>query len=266
MELTPDDRRALAQAAALLENPGFAARLADMVGQPFDRLMGMLPQQVSGPVNQAVTTAIRKALDVAVNSMGRDRKPPGDTYLKGLTGVTGAVGGFFGLPALAIELPLTTTVMLRSIAEIARREGEDLDDPEARLACLEVFALGGRSGRDPAAETGYYAVRAVLARAVSEAASYIAERGLAEEGAPALVRFIASIAARFGVVVSEKAAAGAVPVLGALGGAGINLLFTDHFQKTAQGHFAIRRLERRYGPELVRSEYDDVAARLRGAV
>jgi hypothetical protein len=41
--------------------------------------------------------------------------------------------------------------MLRSIADIARSEGEDLSDPEAALSCVEVFALGGPVRRQPRA-------------------------------------------------------------------------------------------------------------------
>ncbi len=261
MNWTSEDLQALERAVILLESPGFAAKLANYVGTPFEKLISALPENVSGPVHQAVTRAVGKALDVAVNTMGEDpARRPSDAGMKLLTGVTGAAGGFFGLAALAIELPITTTVMLRSIAEIARGEGEDLYDPASRLACLEVFALGGRSRADDAAETGYFAVRAALARAVSEAAKFIAERGVAEEGAPVLVRFIATIASRFGVVVSEKAAAGAVPVIGALGGAAVNVLFMDHFQNAAHGHFTIRRLERQYGFDEVRAAYEHLIA------
>jgi hypothetical protein len=46
-----------------------------------------------------------------------------------------------------------------------------------------------------------------------------------------------------------------VPVIGALGGATINVLFADHFQDVARGHFAVRRLERKYGNEAVRTAY-----------
>jgi hypothetical protein len=127
------------------------------------------------------------------------------------------------------------------------------------LACIEVFALGGRSKTNDAAETGYFAVRTALARAVSEAAQYIAERGLAEEGAPAIVRLITQIAGRFSVAVSEKAAAQAVPVIGAAGGAIVNLIFIDHFQDMARGHFVVRRLERFHGADLIRAEYERLA-------
>ena len=72
---------------------------------------------------------------------------------------TGAAGGAFGVSALALELPLSTTVMLRSIADIARAEGEDLRAPDAKLACLSVFALGGRATSDDATESAYYVAR-----------------------------------------------------------------------------------------------------------
>ena len=45
-------------------------------------------------------------------------------------------------------------------------------------------------------------------------------------------------------------------VLGAVGGAAVNLAFIEHFQEVAHGHFTIRRLERAYGAAAVRSEYE----------
>ena len=137
-------------------------------------------------------------------------------------------------------------------------EGEDLQDPEAALACLQVFALGGRTGSDNLHETGYFAVRAAMARSVSRALQQIAGRGVVDESASAIVRLLAQIGARLGVVVSQKVAAQAVPVLGAIGGATINVAFVDHFQTLARGHFTVRRLERIYGPGTVRLAYEQV--------
>src|SRR5687768_8033725 len=150
--------------------------------------------------------------------------------------MSGAAGGAFGLPALIVELPISTTIMCRSIADIARANGESLDQMAVRVACLEVFALGGSSKSDDGAETGYFAVRAALAQAVSEAAQYLATHTVIEEGAPALVRLIVLIAARFQVQVSEKVAAQSIPIVGAAGGGLINLLFIDHFQDMSRGH------------------------------
>ena len=144
---------------------------------------------------------------------------------------------------------------MRSIADIARSEGETISKIESQIACLEVFALGGPSKSDDASESGYFAIRAALGRSVSKAAEYIAEKGVAEEGAPALVRLIIKIAERFSIQVSEKAAAQVVPAIGAAGGAIINTLFIDHFQDMARGHFIVRRLERKYGKEIVEETY-----------
>ena len=117
-----------------------------------------------------------------------------------------------------------------------------------------MFALGGEPG-EAAIEGGYFAVRAALARSVAESARYLAGRGLASESAPLIARLIAQIASRFGVVAGEKFAAQAVPIVGAIGGAAVNLAFAEHFQTLARGHFIVRRLERRHGPEAVQFEF-----------
>ena len=145
--------------------------------------------------------------------------------------------------------------MLRSIADVARSNGEIIKSPEAMLACLEVFALGGRSADDDATEVGYLAVRAALARSVSDAAQYLATKGIAKEAGPAVLRLVGQIASRFGVTVSQKVAAQAVPIVGAVGGGLINVLFVDHYQDIARGHFTVRRLERKYSEQIVHDMY-----------
>jgi len=137
-----------------------------------------------------------------------------------------------------------------------------LSDPESVLSCVEVFALGGRAGSADASESGYFAVRGMLAKTVTEAARFVAERGVINEGAPILLKFVTQIAARFGLVVTQKAAAQALPVVGALGGAAINYAFIEHFQDVARGHFSVRRLERLYGKDTIRNEYDRIAQQL----
>jgi len=250
------DREDLVRAVGLLENPGFLARVTDLIGQPIEKVVGYLPSPATERLQESVRKTLHKLLGVSISTLRRGPRKPARTLTHKIAGgVSGAVGGFLGTPALAVELPLTTAIILRSIADIARSEGEVLDDVDARLACLEVFAFGGRSGDDDGSETGYFAVRAALAKAVSDAARHIAQRGLSGEGAPVIARLVAQIASRFSSVVSEKIAAQAVPVIGAVGGAGINLLFMDHFQDMARGHFIVRRLERDHGRELVRREY-----------
>jgi hypothetical protein len=256
--LGPRELAELQRAKDLLENPGLAAKLSNALGSPVEKGMKMLPARGQKLVHDATERALMKALDVAVKSLGEKRPvTSSDKMHKWAAAGSGALGGAFGIAAIAIELPVSTTLILRSIADIAAAEGEDPRHIETKLACLSVFALGSsKDESDNAAESGYFAARAAMATAVSDAVRYLAEKGLSKGGAPALVRLIALIASRFGIVVSQKAAAQLVPVLGAAGGALINTIFIGHYQDMARGHFIVRRLEKIHGAEPVRRAYE----------
>lgn len=258
-DMTAEDRDALQRAVQALENPSLAARLTNMVGKPIELIGYALPESASNAVSAATSKALEAGLKVALMTMRRDPRPGSQLLHRALATASGAAGGAFGLATLPIELPVSTIIMLRSIADIAQSEGEDLSDPEAALSCVQVFALGGRTGSDDASESGYFAVRGLLAKSVTEAARFVAQRGVVAEGAPIMVRFLTQVASRFGVVVSQKVAAQAFPVIGALGGAAVNYAFLEHFQDVARGHFTVRRLERKYGKEAVREEYTRLA-------
>jgi len=259
--LTQEETEDLRRAIACLEGTNFARRLTDAIGRPIGALGGSLPLSARRMVAHASETALRGALKLALRTIDfrRSAKPANRAHALAAA-ASGAVGGAFGLAALPVELPLSTTILLRSIAEIAREEGEDLSAPNAALACIEVFALGGKEEEEAAFESGYFAVRAALAKSVSDSARFVATEGVGAQSAPVVVRLVSQIAARFGVVVSEKIAAQAAPILGALGGAAVNAVFAEHFQTLARGHFIVRRLERAHGPNLVAFEYQ----RLRG--
>ncbi len=250
------DLERLKQARQWLESPGLAARLSDKLGSPIEAGMKRLPSGWRDKVNNLTQSALTQALRAAIRTLDADApSPPSSRLHKFAVATSGGVGGFFGLPALALELPVSTTLILRGIADIARSEGEDLHDPDTQLACLSVFALGGKAAADDGADSGYFAVRAALAQSVTQAAEHLASRGMTREGAPVLVRLITSVAQRFSVQVSQKVAAQAIPAIGAAGGATINTLFMDHYQRMARGHFTIRALERQYGQEAVQAAY-----------
>ena len=259
MPISKAELAELKRAKLLLENPGLAARLSSMLGSPLERGMAMLPARFQSTVQKASEAAMLKALDVAVNSISSETSRKSnltrDRAHKFAAATSGAVGGAFGLFALSVELPISTTIMLRSVADIAKSEGENIQHIETRLACLTVFAMGGRSAGDDAAESGYFAARLAMSGAVSEASKFLAEKGMSKAGAPALIRLTSLIASRFGIVVSEKAAAQAIPIIGAASGALINTLFIEHFQNMARGHFIVRRLEKIHGAEPVRVAY-----------
>jgi len=257
MALSTAEISELRGAKAILENPGLAAKVSNYIGSPIEAGLKKLPESWGAAVNDIARKSIEKALDVALLTMdSNERVSSSNWWHKLAVVVTGAGGGAFGLPALAIELPVSTTIMLRSIADIARSEGEDLRTPDARLQCVQVLALGGNAKSDDGTEAGYFAARTALAKSISEAAAHLTKKGLSQHGAPAVVRLISQIASRFSIVVSEKAAAQAVPLVGAIGGAALNSLFIDHFQDMGRGHFIVRRLERLHGQEEVRRLYE----------
>jgi hypothetical protein len=259
-ELSRSHHDALAEAVAALENPNFAARIADYAGAPINRVLGMLPHAASTGLSKAVEAAMLRCLKTAIRSLDDTGRPPTRWMSSMAVGVTGGVSGFVGIVALPVELPVTTTLMLRAIADIARHNGEDLSKLESRLACLQVFALGSRP-KGVRTDFGYFAARALLTKITGNAAAYLVERGTLELSGPMMNSFISELVSRFSIVVSDRIAASAVPVIGAIGGATINVIFMNHFQQIATGHFTVRRLERRYGPELVRRHYAQIASR-----
>ncbi len=260
MVMTSEDWADLQGAVALLENPGLVARLSDVLGKPVDIVLDKLPAGASSKIDGATRRALGAALSLALSTLSSSRGGKArDRFHRIAAGTAGAAGGAFGLASLAVELPMTTTIILRSVADVARSEGENLRSVETRLACLEVFALGGRTSADDAAESGYFAVRTALAQAVNEAARYLSRRTTIEKGAPVIARLVAGIASRFNTVVAEKIVAQGVPVIGAVGGAAVNVAFTRHFQSMARGHFVVRRLERIYGEAVIREEYGRIS-------
>jgi hypothetical protein len=273
------DRMLLRQAARNLEHRSLTNRLSLLFGRQMSIVGKLLPAHLTALVDKAAERAIRIGLTTAIRSLNHEQERDRRGWHKAAATLSGAVGGAFGLASLPVELPISTLLMLRSIAAIAQAEGEDLREPEAALACLQVFALGSQDAAETrlaetdrsaprststrsaspegaSTEGGYFAVKAVLAQSVTEAARYLVERGMVEESAPIMLRFVSQIATRFGLVVSEKVAVQAVPLIGAAGGAAINYAFIDHFQILARGHFTVRRLERIYGQDVVRAEYN----------
>lgn len=264
MTFTQHDLNTLRRAVCLLEQPSLAMRIANLLGSPIERSLALLPASIAQSVQYAAQASIGKALDVAILSLP-GAAPVTQTTAKEnthkmLCSMSGAMGGFFGMPGLAVELPVSTTLMLRAIADIARSEGADIHAYASRIACMEVFALGGNASSDDGAESAYYAVRIALGSTLSDALKYIAAHGLADKSAPVVIKLISAIAARFGVTVSQKIAAQLIPAIGAVSGASLNLVFMDHFQSMARGHFIVRRLEQVYGVDRVQLEYQRLAA------
>lgn len=266
----------LERAVALFESPTLTAKMANLVGSPLEFAVRKLPGVVSRRIHGAVEAALFKSAQAALWSMDNTPGKAASTrWHKAAAAATGALGGAFGFTALFLELPVSTTIMMRSVADVARSEGFDLSEMGTRHACLEVFALGGNSGQDDASETGYYITRGFTAEVMRHLSAELAGAAVGgggvmigltpKEAGKWLAKIVEKVAARFGVVVTEKFAAQAVPVIGAVAGATLNTMFTDYYQDMARGHFIVRRLEKQYGYETVRAAYNQLAGQRAGS-
>lgn len=252
----------LREAKETLEHHGLADRLTQLIGAPITASIKMLPSIAEDALHSAVDKSLQAALRVALRTLGQETSTGKPRLLshKLMAGLSGAAGGAFGLSTVALELPVSTVLILRSVADIARSQGEDLKNVKTQLACLEVFAIdgGGEKDGDGDTEIGYFAVRAAMSKQVADASKYILTYGVGETAAPPLVKLLQMISHRFGMVVSEKLAVQAIPVIGAVGGALINSYFIDHYQDLARAHFTIRRLEREHGKALIEEAYNRI--------
>lgn len=267
MHLEEEDLRALERAVELLEQDTITETLTQLVGTPIDYLMSKLPKGAEKKIYSLVEKSLNKAANAALWSLDNEPNRIASTKTnKFFAALSGAIGGAFGFSALAIELPVSTTIMLRSIADIARSEGFDLDRIDTKLECLAVFSFGGPSEDDDAVNTAYYATRNLTAEIVQDLSKEISNIAVKNAASTQTGKWLASliekVATRFGIVITEKMAAQAAPVIGALAGATLNTMFTDYYQDMARGHFIVKRLERKYGDELIKAEYIKILDKL----
>lgn len=250
--LTEEERLQLWEAAVLLaDSRGVLVRLTGVFGRQVEGLKAFVNQtggRIAGAPWFEMTQRAQEAVeDILWNSyryatfgleamphFARPKKPRKNALHRLLTTASGVSSGFAGLPGAVIDIPFTTTTILRSIAEIARDFGEDLSAEDTRRACLEVLAFGVPGEAEEEAETGYWAARL----------------GVSHLTINLLIR---SVAGQFGIVLSDKLLAQMVPLLGAVTGGLLNYSFTDYYQGMAKVHFCLRALERRTGdPQAVK--------------
>ena len=227
----PLDARTDAELDALVRRHRAAESLGmqvvTMIGGRVESLIDRLP----GEARRNLESATRRALEIAFDAASRSRGRVPDTSDWLNTAVTtamGAAGGAGGLPTAMAELPVTTTVLLRAIQGIAAEHGFDPADEKVRVDCLQVFAASGPLERDDGADVAFLAARVSLTGA--------SVHGL-----------IAKLAPRLGVVLGQKLAAQAVPILGAVAGAAVNYAFTSYYQQMAHVYFGLKRLSRESG-------------------
>ena len=246
-DLSDDDRARLAEAARiLLDARGIVIRASEWLGGRLhgvgQRFADLGPHLLGEDWQARYQTLVEGALRNAyrIGTLGLDPVNGGRSHRRVsrlVAAATGGASGFIGAPGIAADLPVTTCLMMRSIAAIARSHGEDLTSADTRQACIEVFAFGGPEIDDEDIDVAWWTIRGSLSHA-------------------SITLVIRQVAARFGVVLSQKYLAQTVPLVGAAAGSTLNYVFMDYYQRMARVHFTLRELERRHDPDAVRACFD----------
>jgi len=196
--------------------------MLNFVGGQAEGLLERLPPELRVRLAARTDAALRAAMAAAHGSRGVMSDSPG-WLSRALTTAMGGLGGMGGLPTALIELPVTVTVLLRAIQDVAVEHGFDPAEPGVRYDCVQVFAAAGPLDHDDGSDIAFLGTRVTVTGA-------------------ALNALIARVAPRLAAVLGQKLAAQTVPVLGAAAGAATNYLYTGYYQQMAQVHFGLRRL------------------------
>ncbi|MEI4471531.1 EcsC family protein [Frigidibacter sp. MR17.24] len=201
---------------------GMGMQLMGTVGGSAENLLERLPDRVKDRLEGATKLALETAFNAASRSRGvvTDRKDWLNTVI---ATAMGAAGGSGGLATSLAEIPVTTTVLLRAIQGIAAEHGFDPTDEATRFDCIRVFASAGPMAKDDGTDLGFLAARVTIT-------------------GTSLHALIARVAPQLSLVLGQKLAAQAVPVLGAVAGAAVNYAFTSYYQEMARVQFGLRRL------------------------
>lgn len=201
---------------------GMGLQVLNLIGSQADTLLDRLPKGVRENLNEGTETALKLAMKAANGSRGVVGDQP--QWLNTVVSTAmGAAGGFGGLPSALAELPVTTTLLLRSIQGVAQEHGFDPAAENVQFDCIEVFASAGPMDNDDGADLAFLTTRVALTGATVQ--------GL-----------IARVAPRLATALGQKLAAQTVPVLGAMAGAATNYAYTSYYQKIAHVHFGLRKL------------------------
>ncbi|MEL7280411.1 MAG: EcsC family protein [Pseudomonadota bacterium] len=211
---------ALAQRYSRAAGPGI--QLLNLIGGQAEGLIDQLPKPVREALGGRTEEALKLAMQAAHGSRGLVDGQAG-WLNRALTTAMGAAGGIGGLPTALAELPVTTTILLRTIQDVAVEHGFDPAEEGVHFDCVQVFAAAGPLDHDDGADLGFLGARVTVT-------------------GPALQQLISSVAPRLATVLGQKLAAQAVPVLGAAAGAVTNYTYTSYYQQMAYVHFGLRRL------------------------
>lgn len=244
--LTPDSEAVLERAAAdYLAARGRLMSALEQAGRFVQMGLNRLPPEVQKLVAERARDGLELAFRTAILGLETGQRPERPAAYKLGGALSGAMGGMGGFATTLAELPVTTGLIMRSVADIARGQGLDLSDPAVRTACVEVFAFGGPLEEDDDADLAFWATR-------------LAGQEMAQ--------LMASVVLRYAPALMTKLGAQAVPLVGAAVGAGLNLVYMEFYQRVARVVFALHPLEQAEGRAAVRRRFAERVDRRRRAL
>lgn len=166
----------------------------------------------------------------------------------------GIPGAQLVIPSLILtDVASSMTLLSRQTCLIATAYGYSSKIPD-NLPHL-VAAMAPQS---QARDEGYLALKTAVVTSISESGQFLTrtsalviDRELLEREAPQMIRLIAYVADRLGVVITQKEIGILLPVAGAVLNSAINVAFQHVTHQTAKNYFRRLILEDRYGEQLV---------------
>ena len=192
-----------------------------------------------------------------------------DSFRWGSTLLLGAEGALLGsattmaegipgaqlvIPSLILtDVTSSMTLLSRHTCRIATAYGYSSKEPENLPHLMAAMAP-----QTDTSDEGYLALKTAVVTSIREAGQFMSrttgvllDRQLLEREAPQMIRLIAYVADRLGVVVTQKELGVLVPIAGAVLNSSINVAFQQVGHQTAKDYFRRLLLEDRYGEELV---------------
>jgi len=166
----------------------------------------------------------------------------------------GIPGAQLVIPSLILtDVTTSMTLLSRHTCRIATAYGYSSKKLENLPHLMAAMA--------PQAETsdeGYLALKTAVVTSIRESGQFMArtaqvvlDRQLLEREAPQMIRLIAYVSDRLGIVLTQKELGILVPIAGAVLNTSINVAFQQVGHQTAKDYFRRLILEDRYGEDLV---------------
>jgi len=178
----------------------------------------------------------------------------------------GIPGAQLAIPSLILtDITTSMTLLSRHTCQVATSYGYS-----SKVSANLPHLIAAMAPPSETTDEGYLSLKTAVITSIREASHFMArtsamvlDRQVLEREAPQMIRLIAYVAERLGVVVTQKELGLLVPIAGALVNSSINVAFQQVGHQTAKDYFRRVILSDRYGDELVAYALEQEMVRLK---